>query len=88
MKGDNKDARLDLGRWRRYEGFGGSWNFPSVSVWLFLTLFSPIPFDELTLVLLAVVESAGISATGGAVSSALIVDVEVDRPKPDVSGAR
>lgn len=44
--------------------------------------------DEFTLVLVAVVDSAALSATGGAASSALIVDVEADRLKPEVNGAR
>jgi len=53
-----------------------------------VALHLPIPFDEFTLVLVAVVDSAALSATGSAASSALIVDVEVDRLKPEVNGAR
>jgi hypothetical protein len=47
-----------------------------------------MPLDEFTLVLVAVVDSAALCATSGAASSDLIVDVEVDRLKPEVNGAR
>lgn len=47
-----------------------------------------MPFEEFTLVLVAVVESAELSATRGGASSDLIVDVDVDLLKPDVKGAR
>lgn len=53
-----------------------------------LDLHLPMPLDEFTLVLVAVVDSAALSVTGGAASSALIVDVDVDRLKPEVNGAR
>ncbi len=47
-----------------------------------------MPFIEVTLLLVAVVDSSGLSATGGAASSALTVDVDVVRLKPDVNGER
>jgi hypothetical protein len=47
----------------------------------------PIPFEEATLALLCVGASAGVSC-GGTGSSALIVEVDVERLNPLVSGAR
>ena len=46
----------------------------------------PIPFEEATLALLCVGASAAVSC--GAGSSALIVEVDVERLNPLVSGAR
>jgi hypothetical protein len=46
----------------------------------------PIPFDEAILTLLSVGASAGCSC--GAGSSPLIAEVDGERPKPLVSGAR
>lgn len=46
----------------------------------------PIPFEEATLALLCVGASAGVSCGTG--SSALIVEVVVERLNPLVSGAR
>ena len=57
-------------------------------IWVYLTFLLPMPFIEVTLVLVVVVDSSGLSAAGGAASSALTVDVEVERLKPDVKGAR
>ena len=47
----------------------------------------PIPLAELTLVLVGMVDSSGESWAGEA-SSALTVDVEVDRLEPLMRGAR
>ena len=47
---------------------------------------TPIPFEEVTLALLCV--GASVAASWGAGSSGLIVDVDVERLKPLVSGAR
>jgi hypothetical protein len=46
----------------------------------------PIPFEEATLALLCVGASAGVSCGTG--SSGLIVEVDVERLNPLVSGAR
>jgi hypothetical protein len=46
----------------------------------------PIPFEEATLALLCVGASVGVSCAAG--SSGLIVEVDVERLNPLVSGAR
>jgi hypothetical protein len=46
----------------------------------------PIPFEEATLALLCVGASAGVSCAAG--SSGLIVEADVERLNPLVSGAR
>ena len=48
----------------------------------------PIPFEEATLVLLCVGASAGAGASCAAGSSGLIVEIDVGRLNPLVSGAR
>ena len=49
---------------------------------------SPMPLVDVVLALLGVVDNAGESCTGAGGSSGLIVEVEVDRMKPLVRGAR